>query len=69
VSKVKAAAEPQMPPLDAPRCAADVLGWHVILKDITDPAIVNGESGVVESFIGHSIAMGVKSLVGKAARV
>ena len=50
VSTVKAAAEPQMPPLDAPRCAADVLGWHVILKDMTDPAILNGESGVVTNY-------------------
>jgi len=50
VSTVKAAAEPQMPPLDDPSCAADVLGWHVILKNMTDPAILNGESGVVSHY-------------------
>ena len=50
MSTVKAAAEPQMPPLDAPRCPADFLGWHVIVKDLTTFPILNGESGVVKTY-------------------
>jgi len=51
VSTVKAAAEPPLPPLDAPRCPADILGWHVILTNMTNPATLNGEKGVVDHHI------------------
>ena len=37
-----------MPPLDAPRFPTDILGWHVIFKDLTTDPHLNGKPGYVE---------------------
>ena len=47
-STAEATVEPQGVPLPDLRCPCDILGWHVIFKDLTTDPHLNGEPGFVE---------------------
>ena len=47
-SMTEATVEPQVDLFPALHCPPDILGWHVIFKDLTTDPHLNGEPGFVE---------------------